>query len=153
METREWWVRLDNDLKDLLRESLLLAKIAGSWNEKFHDYAFVVFPAAKAYEGFLKSLFFDRGFISQEDYFGKKFRVGKALNPALEPEFRERESVYDKIAQVSGKDTADLLWETWRVSRNLIFHWFPEEQNAISLAEAKDRIRMVIGAIDKVYSK
>lgn len=37
------------------------------------------------------------GFITEEDYFGKHFRIGKALNPSLEKEIREREGVYDKI--------------------------------------------------------
>ena len=114
---------------------------------------FVVFPAAKAYEGFLKKLFLDLKFITEEDYYGKHFRIGKALNPSLPKELR-REGVYDKIVQFcQGHTLADKLWDTWRLSRNLTFHWFPNEKNAITLTEAGERIEMIIGAIDEAFKE
>lgn len=138
---------MESDLRELLNESRLLLKISENLN--FHDYSFVVFPAAKAYEGFLKKLFLDMGFITSEDYFGKRFRIGKALNPFLEKEFR-RESVYDRLVDsCGGKGLADKLWETWKNCRNLIFHWFPNEKNAISLDEARERLGMISEAIDQ----
>jgi len=148
LEKKAWWGYIEDDLKELLKESFMLIKMAATWKEKFHDYAFVVFPAAKAYEGFLKKIFLDMGFITPEDYFGKRFRIGKALNPSLEPQFRF-ESIYDKlVVHCEGKGLADQLWETWRESRNLVFHWFPKERNAISLVEAKERIVMILSAMD-----
>src|SRR4030043_1223043 len=96
LEQKAWWGYIEADLNELLKESQKLAATTSGWEEKFHDYAFVVFPAAKAYEGFLKKLFLDLGFISEEDYFGKRFRIGKALNPALEERYWD-ESVYRKI--------------------------------------------------------
>ena len=138
---------MESDLRELLNESRLLLKISENLN--FHDYSFIVFPAAKAYEGFLKKLFLDMGFITSEDYFGKRFRIGKALNPFLEKEFR-RESVYDRLVDsCGGKSLADKLWETWKNCRNLIFHWFPNEKNAISLDEARERLGMISEAIDQ----
>jgi hypothetical protein len=138
---------MESDLRELLNESRLLLKISENLN--FHDYSFIVFPAAKAYEGFLKKLFLDMGFITSEDYFGKRFRIGKALNPFLEKEFR-RESVYDRLVDsCGGKGLADKLWETWKNCRNLIFHWFPNEKNAISLDEARERLGMISEAIDQ----
>ncbi len=158
LEDRVWWNYVESDIQELLYESQLLlrtlkgmgADLPGARRE-FHDYSFVVFPAAKAFEGFLKKLFLDLGFITDEDYFGKRFRIGKALNPSLEKEIR-REGVYDKIVDhCQGKEVAEKLWETWKESRNVIFHWFPNEKNAINLLEAEERIKMIVDAIDTSF--
>ena len=152
LENKVWWSAIHEDLRELLVESVLLIKEVESWNEKFHDYAFVVFPAAKAYEGFLKGLFFELQFISDKDYYGKHFRVGKALNPALDPDLRKKEGVYDKVVEYcGGKKLADQLWSTWKNCRNLLFHWFPHEKNAIDFAEAKSKVQNVIDSIDLAY--
>jgi hypothetical protein len=120
--------------------------------EKFQDYSFVVFPAAKAYEGFLKTLFRDLGFISDADFYGKRFRIGKALNPSLESHLRDSEGVYDKLVSFcGGNELPDRLWETWKEGRNSIFHWFPNESNVISLDRAKDIIEKIISAIDLAF--
>src|SRR4030043_1991920 len=153
LEQKAWWGYIEADLKELFKESQKLSAITSGWEEKFHDYAFVVFPAAKAYEGFLKKLFLDLGFITEEDYYGKHFRIGKALNPSLPKELR-REGVYDKIVQYcQGEGLAEKLWEAWRLSRNLTFHWFPNEKNAITLAEAGERVEMIIDAIDQSFKE
>lgn len=146
-----WWVNLENDVQELLEESFLLLKLFEEESGKFNDYSFVVFPAAKAYEGFLKKLFLDNGFITEEDYFGKRFRIGKALNPYLEKEIRN-ESVYDKVvAYCGGKTLADLFWETWKSCRNVVFHWFPNEKNIVTLPEAGQKLEMIVRAIDEAY--
>jgi len=153
LENKVWWLSIHEDLRELLLESMLLVRRVEEWDEKFHDYAFVVFPAAKAYEGFLKGLFFDLKFISDNDYYGKHFRVGKALNPALDPVIREKEGVYDKVVKYcGGKDVADNLWQTWKSCRNLLFHWFPHEKNAIDFNEAKNRVEDVMNSIDLAYT-
>ena len=160
IETRPWWDYLESDLQELLKEASLIEEILKGMGadlpggrREFHDYSFVVFPAAKAYEGFLKKLFFDLKFITEEDYYGKHFRIGKALNPSL-PKDLKREGVYDKIVQYcQGQDLADKLWETWKLSRNLTFHWFPNEKNAITLPEAGERIEMIVGAIDQAFKE
>ena len=78
--------------------------------------------------------------------------MGKALNPNLEKFLREKESVYDKIVDYcQGKELADKLWETWVQSRNLIFHWFPNEKRAINFDEAKERIVMIVSAMDAAF--
>jgi len=149
LEEKIWWRYLHEDLQELLKESVKLYNSVGAWQEKFHDYSFVVFPAAKAYEGFLKKVFLDLGFITKEDFNGKHFRVGKALNPSLDKRFRE-ESVYDKIVDFcQGPALADSMWETWKSSRNLLFHWFPEEKNAITYEEAGVNIDLILATMDK----
>ena len=61
LEKKIWWSYLEEDLQELLKESFLIMNILKGMGadlpgaeQKFHDYSFVVFPAAKAYEGFLK---------------------------------------------------------------------------------------------------
>lgn len=149
-----WWGYLEEDLQELLKTGTLLINRVETWSEKFHDYSFIVFPVSKAYEGFLKKFFLDLGFISEAEYFGKRFRVGKALNPALDRRIRRREGVYDKIVKYcGGKNLADQLWETWKECRNKLFHWFPNEKRAISFSEAKSKVNQVIETIDTAFKE
>jgi hypothetical protein len=160
LQQKVWWNYLGEDLQKLFETSMFLASTVKSWGgdlpggaKEFNDYAFVVFPAAKAYEGFLKKMFLDLGFITQEDYFGKHFRIGKSLNPSLPKGIRAQE-VYGKIVKhCGGKELADNLWETWRVGRNLTFHWFPNEKNAVTFDEAVKRVDMIISSIDKAFTE
>jgi hypothetical protein len=149
-----WWNYIEVDLQGLLLTSQMLAKDAEGWSRNIHDYSFIVFPAAKAFEGFLKKFFLDLGFITSEDYYGKRFRIGKALNPNLEAYFRGKEGVYDRLVNYC-HDTklANQLWETWIKSRNLVFHWFPNEKNALDLNEAKERVEIILDAIDSAFKE
>lgn len=149
-----WWSYLDRDMKELLSESEVLVENVGKWRHTFHDYAFVVFPAAKAYEGFLKTLFFDLGFITEEDFYGKRFRIGRALNPALEPQYRNNESVYDKLSHFChGDELPKALWNMWKRGRNMSFHWFPDERNAISYPEAKRIVYEIFDTMDMAFTE
>jgi hypothetical protein len=153
LEEKSWWNYLDKDLQELLRESEFLISEVGKWKETFRDYSFVVFPAAKAYEGFLKKILLDMHLISKEDYYGKHFRIGKSLNPTLEPKYRDEGWVYKRLSDFChGEKLPQKLWETWRLSRNLVFHWFPREVNALTLAQAKGRYIMILSAIDAMFS-
>lgn len=152
LHDKVWWNYIEQDLRELLKISYHLLAVAKTWDESIHDYSFVVFPAAKAYEGFLKKLFLDLEFISEGEFNGKRFRIGKALNPNLEEKYRKKISVYDKISNYcGGSKLADQLWDTWKNSRNLLFHWFPNEKNAISLERAEECLGMVTNSIDAAY--
>ena len=149
LKSHPWWEYIGSDLQGLLLESELLLTKMTEYQDDFSDFSFVVFPAAKAYEGFLKKLFLDFHFINEEDYYGKHFRIGKALNPNLEKIYREGDGVYDKLViHCGGKDLANKLWDTWRFSRNLVFHWFPNEKNTVSLDGASQRITLITEAMD-----
>ncbi len=148
LETREWWSYLDTDLQQLLVESVLLLREANSWKEIFDDYSFVIFPAAKSYEGFLKKVFLDMGFITGADYQGTHFRVGRALNP----DFHDQESVYFKLRDFCHNETLpDRLWQTWKQCRNLIFHYFPNEKHTLTIEEARSRLMMILDSIEAVF--
>lgn len=161
LENKVWWNYIEEDLQELLVASEFLTNVVKSWggdlpagSKVFHDYSFVVFPAAKAYEGFLKKMFLDLGFITKEDYVGKRFRIGKALNPFLEDKYRDRESVYDKLVKYcGGKSLADDLWNAWTNGRNLVFHWFPEDKKAVSFPEAEEKIKMIVKAMDMAFKE
>lgn len=132
--------------------SYYLADRSSEWSKKFGDYSFIVFPAAKAYEGFLKKLFLDMGFITEEDYSGKHFRIGKALNPDLEDKYKNEGWVYSKLEEFcQGKKLPDTLWNTWKQCRNLLFHWFPNEKNKVDHIEAVERLLKIVSAIDEVF--
>src|SRR5258708_1569701 len=153
LSNRPWYDYLEEDLQELLNESFDLLETVPDWHESFHDYSFIVFPAAKSYEGFLKKLFLDMGFITSEDYYGSRFRIGKALNPQLEA-FLRKESIYDKLVEYcKGKELADKLWDTWRNCRNLVFHWFPDEKNAVTFDEARGKVESIIDAIDAAFKE
>jgi len=153
LDKHPWWSYIEEDLQELLKESTLLIDSVEEWNEKFHDYSFVVFPAAKAFEGFLKKLFLDMGFITENSYFGKRFRVGKALNPALEKRYRKF-GVYDQLVDYChGTELPNKMWETWTQGRNLLFHWFPNEKNAIEFDEAKNIIQQIFDTMDLAFEE
>lgn len=150
---KPWWKYVDSDLREHLRLASYLADKSTQWSKRFHDYSFIVFPAAKAYEGFLKKLFLDMGFITKDEFYGKHFRIGKALNPALEEKYRDDGWVYARLYEYcGGADLPEKLWKTWRKSRNKLFHWFPDQENYISHPEAVERFLMIVSSIDEVFS-
>lgn len=159
LENKVWWNYIEEDLQELLVLSEFLSNVVRSWGgdmpagkKVFNDYSFVVFPIAKAYEGFLKKIFLDMGFITDEDYRGKRFRIGKALNPFLDKQYRHKESVYDKLVKYcGGKELADELWGSWTSGRNMIFHWFPDEKKAISFKEAEEKVKRLVNAMDMAF--
>jgi len=111
-----------------------------------NDYSFVVAPAAKAYEGYLKDFFFDLEIIDEYSYHSDRFRVGKTLNPSLR---YKRYSIYKKLADMhqDGEKLAEKLWSAWKQGRNEIFHYFPGNVKKLTLIEAQERVTLILKAI------
>lgn len=111
-----------------------------------HDYSFLVVPAAKAYEGYLKDFFLKIGLIDQRQHGSTRFRVGKTLNPSLR---FKRFSVFQKLADIDndGEELAEILWDGWKYGRNEILHYFPKNLKKLTLDQAKDRIALILNAI------
>ena len=145
-----FWKYLSPGQKGLIDEGLyLLNDIDEHPDLNITDFSYLVFPFAKAYEGFLKELFKDLGFISENTYNSNHFRIGKALNPHLERVLRG-ESVYDKIVQsTGGRDLADEMLDIWRRGRNLVFHYFPHNLKALSKTEAEMLIQQILEIMKK----
>ena len=114
--------------------------------DSINDYSFLVAPAAKAYEGYLKGFFLKVGLINQQQHDGTRFRVGKTLNPSLR---FKRFSVFQKLTDVddSGEELAEILWDGWKFGRNEILHYFPKNLKKLTLDQAKDRIALILNAI------
>ena len=149
-KTSFFWNYLSAGQKGLIEEGLyLLEDTKNHPDVRITDYSYLVFPFAKAYEGFLKKLFLDLEFIPQQVYESDHFRIGKALNPHLEKILRH-ESIYDKIIQRCGnRSLADELWNVWRKGRNLVFHYFPHNLRALSLTDADNIINEMLTVMDR----
>jgi hypothetical protein len=144
-----WFRYLDAYQKELVLVSLSLANQKQTLSN-LKDYSFIVFPMAKAYEGFLKKVFFDLQLISKETYEGNHFRIGRALNPDIRSYQRDKDWLYDNVALKFGKQTARYLWDTWLKCRNRVFHYFSNNQQFLSFKEALARIQMMKQAIQAV---
>ncbi len=146
--TQEWYVGLHVWQKELVRTSLELYAREERMKSGFADYSFLVFPMAKAYEGFLKQYLLDLGFITQEVYMDKRFRIGRSLNPDINPSHRDDQWVYGKIQQLCGESLGRELWNTWLECRNQVFHYFPDNQKKLSLAQSGQCLEMMANAME-----
>ena len=139
----EYWQYLSQNQKDLITEGeIIMNDVIRNHSYHFKDYSFLVFPFAKAYEGFLKQLFRDINFISRLDYISDHLRLGKLLSPHLINKLGDR-SLYKKISSQTSPELAEQIWECWRVARNRIFHYFPHNIKAISFEEAERLINQI----------
>jgi hypothetical protein len=113
--------------------------------EQLADYSFVVFPIAKAYEGFLKEYLRTMTLIDDQTYRSRRFRIGRALNPDLFPQHQNEHWLYDDVARRCGPELARELWQTWLECRNHVFHYFPDHQqdNFITLTQAQEKVELI----------
>lgn len=146
---QNYWDYLSSTQQDLLREgSYLYQEIFHDGKYNFHDYSFIVFPFAKAYEGFLKKLLLDTQLITEQEYNSNHIRIGQLLCP--EPSLRER-SIYDKIENLFGKHNAKQTWLTWKYCRNEVFHYYPHNQQSLTLTNAKERIEQIVNTMATIF--
>lgn len=107
------------------------------------DYSFIVFDMAKAYEGFLKRYFFELNLIDKGTYESKRFRLGRALNPDIHQDQRDRYWLFDDVAHLCGETIARQMWSTWLESRNRVFHFFPDESPALNFEAAGKKLEEI----------
>ncbi len=135
-----WFDALNLRCKKLLRQALFLIGRERSQpqDDMVTTYGFLVFPAAKAYEGFLKDYFLAMGFIESHHYADHYFRIGRSLNPEGNTYHKQETWVYDDISRSCGHDVAQDLWESWKLCRNQVFHFQQDasEVENIDTAEA-----------------
>lgn len=150
---REFWDYLSQPQKDLILEGEYLMNDVISQNAyHFKDYSFLVFPFAKAYEGFLKKLFKDIKFISHLDYISDHLRLGKLMSPNLITKLGDR-SLFLKIERATSKEFANRVWEAWKMGRNQIFHYFPHNIKAINYEEAERIVNEIIQTMQEAHTK
>lgn len=152
----EWFLFLDHGMQDLVSQSLILLKNEQTYkSQRFHDYSFLVFPIARAYEGFLKKLFFRLDLIDKTELLNRHFRIGRSLNPDLPERFKDNSWLYDDILlqcmQHDAPELAENLWNAWKMGRNQLFHYyFPDHYHFISLSTAEERVTMFITVMSSV---
>jgi hypothetical protein len=152
-KTSDFWFYLSQNQKDLINEGLyLMNDVIKSHAYQFKDYSFLVFPFAKAYEGFLKQLFLDVKFISHLDYISDHLRLGKLLSPNLVNKLKER-SLYKKIKDKAGQELADKIWNAWKIGRNQVFHYYPHNLKALTFSQAENIIDNILSAMEESYGK
>lgn len=140
-----WFDYLAEGERDLVVQAYRLLEESGIRNKElggpqYHDYSFVVFPMAKAFEGFLKQVFLEAGLITEATYNGDRFRIGKSLNPALPPRARGIWWLYGPLKEQCGEVMPQVLWTAWKDCRNMLFHFFPQHKHFITLVEAEQRL-------------
>ncbi|AKM81084.1 MAG: hypothetical protein UT13_C0001G0123 [Candidatus Pacebacteria bacterium GW2011_GWF2_38_9] len=148
----DWYQYLDECQKELVVVSFSLLNKKEALAD-LKDYSFIVFSMAKAYEGFLKKVFFDLYLINKETYEGRRFRIGRALNPDIRDNQRDQDWLYDDVAHKFGKEIARQLWDTWLVCRNRVFHYFSDCTQFLSFDEAAERVKMMEEAMQLVTNQ
>lgn len=152
-KTSDFWFYLSQNQKDLINEGVyLMNDIIRDNAYHFKDYSFLVFPFAKAYEGFLKQLFKDIKFISHLDYISDHLRLGKLMSPNLVQKLGER-SLYKKIKEKAGINLADKIWHCWKIGRNQVFHYYPHNIKALSFSEAEAIIDEILATMEESYKR
>lgn len=149
----QFWSYLSQGQRDLLNEGLyLMDDVIKDHAYQFKDYSFLVFPFAKAYEGFLKQIFKDKGLISRLDYISDHLRLGKLMSPNLIIKLGEK-SLYKKIQERHSQELAEKIWNVWKNGRNQIFHYFPHNLKAISFSESRGICMQILRTMEETYIK
>ena len=139
-----WWGYMEEPMRDLMRQCFEQIKEEETNFHNYSDYSFVVFPAAKAYEGFLKKLFLDMGLISRMQYVGEHFRIGRALSPTLPKRYRSGWVFGKLVASCDGGELPMQMWGVWKKARNIVFHYFPGKEGKLTLVDAKARVSDIV---------
>ncbi len=146
-KNEDWFLYMNDEERDLVKVSFDLVLEFETKTDKFDDFSFLVFPLAKAYEGFLKKWLFDLGLIEQKTYESRYFRIGRSLNPDISEGQKDEYWVYDNVSNMCSENTAKYLWDAWTLCRNKVFHCFYKSCNQLDFFEAKDKIVMLILAM------
>lgn len=153
LEDKPIWQYFSQTQKDLIMEGrYLMHEIIEDHAYQFKDYSFLIFPFAKTYEGFLKQLFKDVGYISHLDYISDHLRLGKLLSPHLIVKLGDR-SLYRKIKESAGEELASRIWKSWKLGRNEIFHYFPHNLKAVSFSEAESVIAELLATMETSFNQ
>ncbi len=151
-QSEQLWAYFSQTQKDLIEEGrYLMNEVIKDHAYHFKDYSFLIFPFAKTYEGFLKQLFKDVGFISHLDYISDHLRLGKLLSPYLIMKLGDR-SLFEKMRLNGSRELADRVWKTWKLGRNEIFHYFPHNIRAVSFDEASRIIDEIMSTMEVAYA-
>ncbi len=117
------------------------------------DYSFLLFPLSKAYEGFLKSYLKNQQLLPHSVYQGRRFRIGRALNPDISTKYRDEYWLYDEVERIIGQELSRQMWNTWLECRNQIFHYFPKHTLFLNLNQTTQKMELVLRTIQNMIKK
>lgn len=143
---------LSPDLQGQIRIAVGLYSREQRLGIQFSDYSFIVFPMAKAYEGFLKQYLFQLHLISSETYQDHRFRIGRALNPDLRNHQRDEQWLYDDVVRLCSDSLGRQLWDTWLQCRNRVFHYFPAATQQLSLEQAGEYLVLIANTMAEAFA-
>jgi len=150
------WKYLSEDMRDLAIEGeKLLNSCNLSGDISIKDFSYLVFPWGKLYEGFLKKIFLDLKFITPEDYYGNDIRIGKLISSGIGDKPPHRLSIYREISsnKILGENLTKIIKGVWKNSRNMVFHFFPNNVYSIDLETAKKRINETVKCMELVVNR
>jgi hypothetical protein len=143
------WIYLAPEIQGLVSDGEILIDFVLHHKKSANitDFSFLVFPFAKAYEGFLKKVFLDVGMIQPHEYYSDDIRIGRILNPHYET---EKGNVYATMSKHSEarKQVSEELWQIWKRGRNAVFHYFPHNFKRLDYQEALELIQAFIHGME-----
>lgn len=139
-EKKDWFTFLNDHGKRLALLSKSLYERELRLQSGYESYSFVVFPLAKAYEGFLKYYLREMNLLSNTLYSDKKFRVGRAINPDVSLSHRNEWWLYDDVERLCSRTIARSLWNTWLECRNKMFHFYFDDETLLPLDVAEKKL-------------
>lgn len=140
----------EEEQKELVNDSFKLIEYFAQRHSELpvHDFAFIVFPIARAYEGFLKTFFYRANLITEAVYTGRHFRVGRSFNPDLPEKFRDEFWLYDNVQQACSADLAHRMWQAWLDGRNHLFHYYPHNKYELTYVDAVQICERIVQAME-----
>ncbi|MCA9307976.1 MAG: hypothetical protein R3B92_01380 [Patescibacteria group bacterium] len=147
------WMYLSEYQRGLLLDGEELCNHVSHISDNISDYSFLVFPFAKAYEGFLKQFLLDLDFIQEDEYYGDDIRIGRIMNPHYLK--NNRNSLFDRMCNYKngGEALAKRIWNVWRRGRNEVFHYFPHNFRKLTYNEALEIIKEIIEVMNLLVVK
>lgn len=112
------------------------------------DYAPLVLPIAKVYEGILKKILVEAKIVSENELLqNPSLNVGKYFNPA------GNNKIFNFIKDKSrDKVVPHVIYSTYQECRNQILHYDQYRDNRIvSMEDAEFYVKRILHAIDKAY--
>lgn len=148
---RPYYLQLPEEQQKLIELSIILYERELKLETGLVDYSFILFPMAKAYEGFIKQYLFDLNLISQKTFEGRRFRIGRALNPDIRDNQKDEFWLFDDMVGLCGPEIAHSLWDTWLECRNRVFHYFPQRNVRLTLTAVGNRLQLLDETITSAY--
>ncbi len=140
---------LDDSQRRLLLDSLLIKTIFTNSdydrivNVLLSDFSVVVFPSAKAFEGYIKKLLLTIGLITEKEIKEDPYKsiIGRILNG--------KEIKKKLLDKKRGRNIPKLLAVQWELCRNIILHYDLDQPEIIKKEEAFKKIEDIYEVIKK----